>query len=122
MGGVPRPAAGGVGRGLGSLGAGRFAAESPQAPARPEEAEAQEAERGQDQTRCHREASPSASYMYKMTPPRGLGSQSLTCFIVRFVRRPPQADRPGRLAEHQSMACSVPDRVYPNGTRLRRNL
>src|SRR5512143_1628306 len=77
MGGVPRPAAGGVGRGLGSLGAGRFAAEIPQAPPRPEEAEAQEAERGQDQTRGHREASPSASYMYKMTPPRGLPRPTL---------------------------------------------
>src|SRR5512143_3833149 len=77
MGGVPRPAARGVGRGLGSLGAGRFAAEIPQAPPRPEEAEAQEAERGQDQTRGHREASPSASYMYKMTPPRGLAHSFL---------------------------------------------
>ena len=38
---------------------------------RPEEAEAQEAERGQDQTCRHREDSQSSSNVYKMTPPKG---------------------------------------------------
>ena len=40
-------------------------AEAAQAPARPEEAEAQEAERGQDQTRRHREDPQSSSNVYK---------------------------------------------------------
>src|SRR4051794_20518620 len=90
MGGVSRSAPGGVGRGVDSLGAGRCAAEIPQAPPRPEEAEAQEAERGQDQTRGHREDSRSASYMYKMTPPRGLAqpyAQSHTATLCKEFRQ-----------------------------------
>src|SRR5512135_1817294 len=40
-------------------------------PRGPKKPKAQKAERGQDQTFCHREDSQSASYMYKMTPPKG---------------------------------------------------
>ena len=43
----------------------------PQAAPRPEEAEAREAERGEDQTRRHREAPKSSSNVYKMMPPKG---------------------------------------------------
>src|SRR3954452_11921871 len=71
MGGISRHAPRGVGRGLGAAGAGRCAAEIPQAPARPEEAEAQEAERGEDQTRRHREDPQSSSSRDEMTTPKG---------------------------------------------------
>src|SRR5512135_3113097 len=71
MGRVPRSDPREVGRCLGAIGAVGFPSEAAQAPARPEEAEAQKAERGQDQTCCHREDSQSASYVYKMTPPKG---------------------------------------------------
>src|SRR3954465_14467867 len=71
MGRLPRPDPRGVGRRVGAAGAVGFPIEVAQAPARPEEAEAQEAERGQDQTRRHREDPRSSSNVYKMIPPKG---------------------------------------------------
>ena len=41
-----------------------------------EEAEAQETERGQDQTRGHREDPESSSSVYEMMPPKGWGRES----------------------------------------------
>src|SRR5262249_55119297 len=64
-------------RRVGPPGAVGLASEAAQAPARPEEAEAQEAERGQDQTRRHREDSRSASQVYKVMPPKGLAQRTL---------------------------------------------
>src|SRR5512135_2859064 len=71
MGGVSRPAPCGVGQGLGESGAVDLPTEAAQASARSEEAEAQEAERGEDQTRRHREDPKSSSNVYEMTPPKG---------------------------------------------------
>src|SRR3954451_18708378 len=71
MGGVSRPARRGIGRDPGEPGAIGFPAEAAQAPARPEEAEAQETERGEDQTCRHREDPKSSSSVYKITPPKG---------------------------------------------------
>ncbi len=65
------PALGGIGRGSGEPGAIGFRAEAAQAPARPEEAEAQETERLEDQTYRHREDPKSSSSVYKIMPPKG---------------------------------------------------
>ena len=72
MGGVSQPLSRGTGRHLGPTGTVGRAAEVAKAPARPEEAEAREGERSQDQTRRHREDPTGSSHMYKMIHPRGL--------------------------------------------------
>src|SRR4051812_16513880 len=71
MGGVSRPDPWGIGQGVGAVGAVGSPAEVPQAPPRPEEAQAQATERGEGQACRHREDSKSPSYVYKLTHPRG---------------------------------------------------
>src|SRR3954463_2449608 len=73
MGGVSRPDPWGIGQGVGAVGAVGSPAEVPQAPPRPEEAQAQATERGEGQACRHREDSKSPSYVYKLTHPRGCG-------------------------------------------------
>src|SRR3954471_3362752 len=71
MGGVSRPDPWGIGQGVGAVGAVGSPAEVPQAPPRPEEAQAQATERGEGQACRHREDSKSPSYVHKLTHPRG---------------------------------------------------